>query len=818
MTAIKTCFHCGRAILPGSHYTAVIDQIERPMCCIGCQTVAELIAGSGMQSFYHLRENIEQAQPAVNSSQYRWENYDTAAIQNEFVSRISDAQSSITVLLEGIYCSACAWLIERSLLNINGVTNVQVNTTSKRVVIHWQHSQQNLSQLLSVLSGLGYEPRPVHFAETVNIMQEYRQALKRLAVAGFGMMQVMTYAIGLYAGEFHGIAPEIQQFLILVSMLVATAVVFYAGVPFFQHAYRDISRRHMGMDVPIALAIAAAYSASVYSVLFGDSSILYFDSAVMFIFFLSLSRTVGMLVRHKAINTRDALLNLMPAIVTVKRKEEVLTIPFNQIRYADQINIQQGDIVPADGVCDEITFLDESWLTGEALPKQKNIHNKILAGSKNHGDEFTLRVTHFGQQTALANVEQLLDAAQQSRPKNAMLANKVAAYFISAVLSLALCTAVFWWFIDHTRVFDIVLAILVVSCPCALSLAIPTTLMAASQFLSRQGILITKADCLEKLAGAKYWVFDKTGTLTKGSASIVKADTYHNKDKLHCLQIASALENKVTHSIASAFKHYTSEYQVTEYNVETGQGVQGVINGCSYRLGKPAWISNWCQDTALTSLTLNQNYTQVLLATQAELLAVFYVFDELRQDAGMLIQHLKSQGKHCMLLSGDHQAVVSKVAKELQIDNAQGDCLPYNKLTYLNEIRQQQADDNIVMVGDGINDGPVMAAADVAISMGSGSALAQSTADVIIAGDHLASIRTLLQIAKRSLVISQQNLYWAACYNLLALPLAASGYLSPWMAALGMSCSSLFVVINAARVSRQPSAINMTAAKSESLL
>ncbi len=747
-----------------------------------------------------LQEN--KLQDRLNEQATDYSIYEHTKLRSHYISKVSDNENKATLFISNLKCQSCSRHIDTLLRTLEGITDVQVNVVNKCVTVYW-HQQQTLSNLLSFLEKSGYPAQPMQGYSKVNTEQEYKLTLKRLAVAGFGMMQVMTYAIGLYAGELQGMEDNIHRFLTMISLLIATGVIFYSGAPFFKNAFNDLSQHRLGMDVPIALAMGGAYCASVYSVLLGEGHVIYFDSVVMFIFFLSISRTIEMLVRHRSIHTHEALLNLMPPFVTVERQGETMTIPCEHLNYGDRVVIHHNDIVPADGVSDSEARLDESWLTGESRILQKTSSQTILAGSRNKGDSFVLKVTHFGQQTALAQIENLLHKAQRSRPRIEILANKVAAYFVSSVLILSLLAGVIWWFIDAQRVFDVVLAVLVVTCPCALSLAMPTSLLAASQYLSRQGILLTCKDSLEKLCKAQHWIFDKTGTLTMGQMRVVKTQSLNKDyDQTQCLNIAAALEATTQHSIADAFKEYSGVYHAEDCHVQSGAGVEGRIDTITYRLGKPSWIKDWCCDQQCESLQLDLNVTQVMLATPTQLLAVFYIADELRHDAKWMIQQLQKGNTSYSLLSGDNASVVTQVAEQLGITDYVADCLPEKKLHYLEQLRKNNPDKMMIMVGDGINDAPVLAAADVAISFGSGSELAQSTSDVIIIGERLDALDKLKKTAKRSLHIGHQNISWAILYNVTALPLAFSGYLSPWMAALGMSLSSLLVVLNAMRVSK----------------
>ncbi|WP_022954320.1 heavy metal translocating P-type ATPase [Leucothrix mucor] len=798
-----SCYHCGLDVPAHTNYRLSIKGIEQPMCCLGCLAAADFIQQNGMGDFYQHRGN--QLPESAVSGQYgdrkSWEYYDQPEVRLQY-QKEQDGETCARIYVQGMYCSSCAWLIDSSLSQLPGVERVQLNPDTHQVQLFWKPEQSRLSDILSTISKLGYQPRPLNESETGVDKREFenRQSLKRLAVAGFGMMQVMTYAIGVYLGDYQGMDEGIRQFLNLVSLLVATVVVFYSGAPFFKHAWFDLKNRHLGMDVPVALAIGGAYSASLWQVLIDHTlgAEVYFDSAVMFVFFLSLGRFLEMRARYSAASSADALRQLLPPLVTVWRNGESLVISPQQLEKSDEVDVLAGETIPCDGrVLNGEAQLDESLLTGEARAVACAKDSLVTGGTKLQSGRLRLVVTQAWEQSAVASIKQLLDRAQSQRPQRVRLADAMARYFVAGLLVLAFAVGLFWYIVAPDRVFGIVLSVLIASCPCAFSLATPAVLTVASHFLSRHGVLLSNADACESLLSVNHWCFDKTGTLSTAELVVEHAELFADMPEADCLAVIGAIERQTDHVLASAFSS-NNTLQATDVQVVHGSGVYGQVSGKQYFIGNPSWIEAQCSIANMPSL--QDQHSVILLAEAGKLLAAVYLSDKIRRDAAPVLQSLKQQGDQISILSGDRQGVVSRFAQSLPVDKALGDLLPADKVAYLRELQAQGQ--HVAMIGDGVNDAPVLGQANVSIAMASGSQLSQSQADVILLGGRLQGLGIAQQVAKRAQYIIRQNLTWAILYNLTVLPLAATGVLAPWMAAIGMSLSSLAVVVNARRLNR----------------
>jgi Cu2+-exporting ATPase len=799
MSGGEDCFHCGEPVLTGDRYLVELEDRVRPVCCPGCKAVAEFIRDSGLGDYYTFRTELGQKPDAAEPEAVRpeWLAFDRPSLQERLTSPLSGGRQEATILIEGVRCAACSWLIERAAGGLEGVDEIQVNPATARARLVWKTDTIPLSRLLDTIARLGYQPHPItpDAAQSV-ALRERRAAMRRLIVAGLGMMQVMTYAVSLYAGAWQGMSVEIREFLRLVSLLVATPVLIYSGAPFFAGAWRDLRSRRPGMDVPVALALGLAYTASLYNGFRGSGEV-YFDSVTMFVFFLSLGRFVEMLARHRAGEVADAMARLTPA--TALRIEpgaaEPVPVAIAELDPGDRVLIRPGDPFPADGVlCRGRAEIDESLLTGESRSISRGPGESVIGGSLNVGDPVEMTVERTGRDTLLSHMTRLLERAQASRPALARSADRIARWFVTGVLFTAAAVTIGWYLTDPALAFPVALSVLVVTCPCALSLATPTALTAATSKLATLGILVTRGDALEKLARADHLVLDKTGTLTEGRIRIAKVVSVGELPAERCRAIAAALEVGSEHPLARAFDN-PDGLVAEEVRTLPGRGVEGLVEGRRFRLGSPAFIAG---DGAPASAFPAD--VSVLLAGDDGLLAGFVLADRLRADAPATVATIRQRGLAVEIASGDIAAIVERIADETGIDRWQATLRPEDKLARIQEL---QADGAVVMmVGDGINDAPVLAGADVSIAMGEGAPLAQSSADMILLGRTLSPLSEGLSIADKTLRVIRQNLGWALTYNLVALPLAAAGLVAPWMAAIGMSASSLVVVLNSTRLGR----------------
>jgi len=789
----KACFHCHEKIPDNVKILAKIGGESKAVCCHGCKAVAEFIDEQGYCDFYEYRGDSLPASKA-EVAEKKWQVYDEPVNFDSFVTQLKDNHYKVSINLEGMYCSACGWLIDKHLRGLIGIFDVRLNTITKVLQAEFDAEKIKLSEILSAINRLGYKPTLSKDKNSDNqSIAERRSALKRLIVAGLGMMFIMTLSVPIYGGEYHGIDEKIYRFFVLVSLLVATLVYFYSGKTFLQNAFRDLSNKHLGMDVPVALSMSLAYFASTWNVLTNNGETIYYDSMVMFIFFLLAGRFVEMTVRHQGMSANEALGNMIPTSVMRFSADTEELMPLEQIKKGDILKVKSGEIVAIDGqIISGSGKVDESMITGESKSIAKQIDDEVMAGSLLTDGEILIKSTAIGDDTILAGLSQLLENAQLQKPKTLLLVDKIAAWFVAIVLIIATLTAIYYSIYAPDKTMLIVLSVLVATCPCALSLATPVALTAASVKLMKQGILSRSLDAITKVSKVKNWFFDKTGTLTEPTMSLVKVHNLSDKSDTEILELTAALEHESSHPIASAFNdYYNPKIQVAEFENKSGQGVMAKIDGIQYKAGN----KEWCGENNHQILT---QYTLVYLYKNNHAIAAFELDNQLRHDSKNQIKYLQSKGYQLAIVSGDKHESVAKTASNLDISLFYAEQTPEQKINLIHASQQQSQP--TVMVGDGINDAPVLAKADVSISFNQGTQLARAASDMIMMGSSLSSIKSLILTGNKTNKIIRQNIIWALFYNLSVTPLAIMGYLAPWMAAIGMSISSLVVVLNAKRL------------------
>jgi Cu2+-exporting ATPase len=788
------CFHCGERLPEQPRLAIVIGGQERRVCCLGCRAAAELIQGAGLGDYYRFRTAAAPRPEAADGDDV-WATYDRPEVHGPLLGRDGEA-AVVNLLIEGLRCAACSWLIGESLGRLPGIVRANVNPATARAQVTFEAQRIGLAAVLRSIAALGYRPHVLGASDTLAVAtRERRTALKRLAVGGFGMMQVMMIATALYIGAVDGMDPVIREYLRIVSLVVTAPVLVYAGRPFFEGAYASLRARHVGMDLPVALGIGLAFAASAWNT-FRHAGDVYFDSVVMFIFLLLLGRYVEMLARHRAGSTAEALLRLVPSTALRVGGPGRERVPVATLVAGDRVLVPVGECFPADGVIAMgSTEADEALLTGESLPVAKGEGAAVIAGALNCAAPVEVRLTAVGQSTVLAGIVRLLERAQTERPRIARLADRAAAWFVTRVLIGAALVAALWLVIDPSRAFEATLAVLVVTCPCALSLATPTAITAATATLARAGLLVTRPDALEELARADTALFDKTGTLSLGRPRLERITAF-GIAREDALKIAAALERSSAHPLALAFEAIAAAPAV-EVAVEPGCGIEGRVGAGRYRIGTAGYVAGLAGPRPAAV-----GESGVHLGSAAGWLARFEIGDALRPGAAEVVRELESLGLAPRIASGDHAEAVAAAAAALGIRRWQARLLPADKLALVERLRAGGA--RVLAVGDGINDAPTLRAASVSLALGTGSALAQASADLVALRGDLSTLPLAVRTARRTTAIIRQNLVWSAGYNLVALPVAALGWVPPWLAAVGMSLSSLLVVLNALRLARQP--------------
>ena len=746
---MTSCFHCGLPVLEPGRHRALLLGAERELCCAGCEAVAGTIAAGGFERYYETR----------TSSAPRPE--------GKALSVEEPPVPSASLILERVTCGACLWLIERVLQRLPGVEAIHVNFATRRAQVAWHPARTSLAKIVAAVRGIGYDAAPYEPRRQAALEQrERREALWRLFVAAFGAMQVMMYAFPAYVADL----PADQMQLMRWASLAITAPVFlFACRPFFAGARRELATGRIGLDTPIALGLAAAFGASAWATLAGTGEV-YFDSVSMLAFLLLAARFAEGELRRAAGRGLDRLLQV---------------VPVRRLSPGEIVRVAPGERFPADGVVEEgRSSADESLLTGESRAIGKAPGDAVVAGAVNLEQPLAVRVTRAGADTQAAAIARLAERASSSKPRLVEAADRVARALTPAIIVAAAAAGLLagdvW----------VAVAVLVVTCPCALALAAPVVLTRAGAHLLSRGALLTRSSGLEALARVTDVVLDKTGTLTEGRLALRAIDLLGRKSKPQCITLAASLEASSRHPIRHAFAgHETVPLEDVRHAV--GEGIEARHDGRRVRIGSRTFCA------ALHGAEAPALDASVFLADEEGWLAAFSLEDRLRPEAAEVVSSLARAGIAVHLVSGDRRETVAALAASLGIERWRAAMKPWDKHDYVAALQSEAR--VVAMVGDGLNDAPVLARADVSFAMGSGADAAQLKADVVLTGNRLGAVLETRSVARRAMRLVRQNLAWALAYNAAALPLAALGFIGPWEAALFMAASSAAVLANAAR-------------------
>jgi Cu2+-exporting ATPase len=747
---LSACFHCGEPVVGGGRF-----------CCPGCEAVSRTIAAAGLGAYYETRTAPAPRPAALPAMQ------------------VPEGRSESALVLERVRCAACLWLVEQVLRRHAGVTRAVVNYATRRAHVSWDPARTTLGALIGAVRAVGYDAAPYDpRAQDVRERRERRSALWRLFVSAFGAMQVMMYAFPAYVGEPGAEAAQLMRW---ASLLVTLPVLVFSCGPFFAGAWRELRQGRLGLDTPIALGLGFGFAASAWATLAGAGAV-YFDSISMLAFLLLGARYLQAEAQRRAAHALDPLLKWDDAQ--------------SRLKPGDLVTVAPGEHVPADGtVAGGASSADESLLTGESRPVAKRAGDELVGGSINLEQPLTLRVTRAGADTCAASIARLAERGAASRPRLVEAAEAAARHLTWVILLVALGAGLYWqdaW---------VAIAVLVVACPCALALAAPIVLTRASAALLRHGVLLTRASALEALDRLTDVVLDKTGTLTVGQLALERIVPLGAASARRCYELAAALEASSRHPVARAF-HADGKLAVTAPRNFAGQGVEGAIAGRLVRIGTEAFCRELCGAPPAGPAHPGFDGSVVFLAGEEGWLAAFELADCLRPEAAALVSALKRRKLELHLASGDRPEVGAALAQALGIERFSGGMTPQDKARYVEDL--QRGGRVVAMAGDGLNDAPVLARADVSFAMGGGADVAQLRADVVLLGRSLEGIVSTMRLARRAMALVRQNIAWALAYNAVALPLAAAGWIGPWEAALAMGASSLTVLLNALRPLEPP--------------
>ena len=817
----ETCFHCGLDVPTQTNFRAMFDGRTRAFCCVGCEAVFRTIVDAGLDAYYRNRTGVAATAPDAETVRAQRDVdrlFELDAVRADYVTTPSAGSCTADLYVDGITCAACVWLAESALRRVPGVTAAAVNQVTHRASVSWNGQATDLGILQTALRQVGLGVQPAAAADRFQTRRRARRrALIELGVALLSMMQVMMFTVPLYftaAGEVDAATRALMGWAGLVLTL---PVLLFSTRPFFAGAWRDLRTHRIGMDLPIALAILATFVTSTLSLLNGGND-LYFDSISMFVFLLLAARYLESSARETSLQLIERLTNAVPAMATRLNNfpdGEADLVAAAALKSGEFIRIASGEAVAADGmVVDGASEFDESLLTGESRPVARQRGAALVAGSLNLGSPVTLRVTRAGEATSAAALRRLTEQALAARPHFAVLAERIARWIAPLTVLLAIAAALVWWWIDPSRMFAVTVAVLAITCPCALALAAPAAQALATTRLARAGLLVTRAGALERIAAATDIVFDKTGTLTTSAIDAGQVQLLSEDDAGRVLAIAVALEagspHPLAHALTRALTHALSKSSlrresatalpvVKEARFDNGAGVSGLVDGIAFRLGRREYVE------ALAGHPLPANVrtgATLFLGATGRWIAAIETDEKLKPDAMASVAALRDAGLVTHLVSGDRADRVTAVAEKLKMEPARVRAaqLPAQKLDYARQLHAQGA--RWIAVGDGLNDAPMLAAADMSIAMGRGADLTRLTADAVLLSDSLAPLATARRVAQAMQHVIRQNFMWAVAYNLIAVPFALAGQVSPAWAAIGMAASSLVVVANALRLVR----------------
>ncbi len=735
-------------------------------------------------------------------------------IEQQDFTEYRDAESGRTaesvLMVQGMHCAACADTVECTLQGMPGVISAQVHAATRRLSVQWDPQQVRMSSLAQAVGRTGYRLLPLQQALSISErLRETRQMLWRLFVAGFCMMQVMMYAWPSYVAEPGEMPTDIDQLLRLASFVLSVPVVTFASGPFFRNAWRDLRLGRVGMDTPVSIGILVTFlasSAATFDPVGPWGREVWFDSLTMFVFFLLCGRYLELKARDRTAGALDQLMNRLPEICERRKPDgRYESVSVRRLTLGDVVRVQAGQAFPGDGrLLSASATVDEALLTGESNPVLRQQGGAVVAGSFNLAGPVDIELQRLGADTRFAQIVALMEKASTEKPRLAILADRIAAPFLVLVLLAAALAGWYWWQIDHSKALAVAVAVLIVTCPCALSLATPSAMLSSAGALARRGILVRRLQAFESLAGINTVVFDKTGTLTHDRLRISDVSVRAGVTVEQALARAGRLARGSLHPVARALAAAAPADQATEEGMApgepeilelAGQGMQATWpDGRRLRLGSAAFCG-----VTQGAASAETGSPRAHLADEHGWIATFFLEEGLRADARQAVAALRDMGIQTWLLSGDRPAAAQQVAQSVGIDQVIAGASPEQKLVEVVVLQTRGL--RLAMVGDGLNDGPVLARADTSFALGHAAPLAQAQSDFVVQGGEVMEVVRTLAQARATLRIVRQNLLWAAGYNAVSVPLAVIGWMPPWLAGLGMAASSLLVVGNAVRLS-----------------
>ncbi len=816
--AQSTCFHCSLPIPPDEAVSAEIEDELQWFCCTGCRAVCQAIYDAGLEGFYQRTpEGTCLAPPPEIPKELAL--YDMDEVQEEFVGDLGE-EREIHLLIEGIHCAACVWLIEHTLNGMPGIISAQVNLSGKRLHVKWHNGRVPLSNIIQRLGQIGYAAVPYdpEMAEGA-LKRQNRNLLYRMAFAAFGMMNLLWISIALYAGASEG---EFRGMFHWIGFALATPVLLYSGYPFYKGAWSGLKNFHLGMDLPIAIGATMTYLYSVYITVTGSLvGEVYYDTVVNFLFVILVGRYLEAISKRQAVAATQRLLDLQPRVATLLQEEREKVVPIRAVSPGDIVLVKPGERIPVDGyVVEGASGVDESMLTGESQAVTKAVGDEVAAGTINSHGALQIEVRGSLKNTALGRIISLVEEAQASKAPIQCLADRIVPWFVAVTLALATATFLYWVSSSFEVALLAATSVLIITCPCAFGLATPMSIAVASGLGAKYGILVKNGEVLETLSSINHVIFDKTGTLTEGGMSVVgihtDAGTWNEGSEECSQEIATlmsklgAMERFAEHPTAQAVLDWLTRqqldhraFQAKDFHYRPGQGVAALVGGEQLLAGNLALMTahnvpaSECFDHLAVALD-GRGIGSIRIAQSGRQVALIEIEDRIRDEARDLIDALKQTGLKLTLLTGDRQQAAQAIAQRLGGLDVIAEVLPEEKDQVVQSLQAQG--ERVAMVGDGVNDAPALVRADVGIAMGSGTDVSIASADIVLMSSELEKVRLAIGLSRRTLRTIRQNIGISIIYNLIMVPLAMAAIVTPLVAAISMPLSSLAVIGNSSRI------------------
>ena len=786
------CTHCHLEF----DTSVMIEDGEHYFCCSGCQGVYNLLNSEGLDSFYEKVGETTLAAPThmlEDSS-----SFDGESFHDKYVKIDDDGFSKISLIIEGIHCSACVWLNEKALHKMDGVVEANINFTNNKATIIWANDVVKLSQIIEMIRSIGYNAFAYDASTQENHANKERKSYYlRMAVAIFASMNIMWIAVAQYAGYFTGITQEMKTILNIAEWILSTPVLFYSGWIFFRGAYFGLKTKTVNMDLLVATGASLTYVYSLY-IMFAQEGEAYFDSVSMIITFVLIGKFLEVLSKKNIADSLDIISKNIANEVKVYKNNSIVLCKIDDVKVGDIIVVASGERVLFDGeIIKGSGSLDESSLTGESKPIKKLIGDNVMSGTVSIDADIHFRATKDFEHSTLSNLLTLLESAINKKPKIQQMANRLSEYFSSTILFLSFATFIVWWVWPHDfeQSFMVGISVIVIACPCALALATPVATLVGLLLGAKRGILFKEAAQLETMAKVDTLVLDKTGTLTVGHPEVVKEHLYEDFDSRLLYYLVSQSNHPVSQGIK---KHLNLDASVEmkafdSYEQLSSLGIVAYMDDSEILGGNAALL-----EYNGISFYIESANTLFYLAIDGKVVAAYELDDKIKENAQAVIAQIKRKNIDVVIVSGDNEETVLKVAKEVGVEQVYSNQTPEDKSNYISSLHDKGL--KVVMVGDGINDILALARADISIVMGSGSDIAIDVGDVVLLDDSLESLLDAFKISSRTYSLIKQNLGISLVYNAITIPLAMAGYVIPLVAAISMSVSSLLVVLNSMRI------------------